>query len=202
MTVTAPTDELDPPPSTLTEAPVRPPRTRRAVPVALALTAARLGNRWGRRRVFRGGIALFTLASIGSALATSAGALIPARAVQGVGGAANGYAPLEAGTRTLPWTAAPMVVAPIAGLLAPRVGIRVLLGTGLALQAIGLILARTHCGRVHAVPRPHARLRAGRRRDGADLRAERDGGACRLGTAVLAAGAIATRWLPRTTGRG
>ena len=119
MTVTAPTDELDPPPSTLTEAPVRPPRTRRVVPVALALTAARLGNRWGRRRVFRGGIALFTLASIGSALATSAGALIPARAVQGVGGAANGYAPLEAGIRTLPWTAAPMVVAPIAGLLAP-----------------------------------------------------------------------------------
>jgi len=50
----------------------------------------------------------------------------------------DGYTPLEAGVRTLPWTAAPMIVAPIAGLLAPRVGVRVLLGTGLTLQALGL----------------------------------------------------------------
>jgi len=49
-----------------------------------------------------------------------------------------GYSPLEAGIRTLPWTAAPMVVAPIAGLLAPRVGIRALLATGLTAQALGL----------------------------------------------------------------
>src|SRR4051795_2920861 len=39
----------------------------------------------------------------------------------------QGYTPLEAGLRTLPWTAAPMVVAPIAGLLAPRTGLRPLL---------------------------------------------------------------------------
>jgi EmrB/QacA subfamily drug resistance transporter len=50
----------------------------------------------------------------------------------------EGYTPLEAGIRTLPWTAAPMVVAPIAGLLAPRVGVRALLSTGLTLQAVGL----------------------------------------------------------------
>ena len=50
----------------------------------------------------------------------------------------DGYTPLQAGVRTLPWTAAPMIVAPIAGLLAPRVGVRVLLGTGLTLQALGL----------------------------------------------------------------
>lgn len=50
----------------------------------------------------------------------------------------QGYTPLQAGVRTLPWTAAPMVVAPIAGLLAPRVGVRALLSTGLALQAAGL----------------------------------------------------------------
>lgn len=50
----------------------------------------------------------------------------------------GGYTPLEAGIRTLPWTAAPMIVAPIAGLLAPRVGVRFLLGTGLTLQAVGL----------------------------------------------------------------
>ncbi|WP_182349242.1 DHA2 family efflux MFS transporter permease subunit [Tomitella gaofuii] len=46
-----------------------------------------------------------------------------------------GYSPLEAGLRTLPWTAAPMVVAPLAGALAPRVGLRPLLTAGLALQA-------------------------------------------------------------------
>jgi len=48
------------------------------------------------------------------------------------------YTPLQAGIRTLPWTAAPMIVAPIAGVLAPRVGVRVLLGSGLTLQALGL----------------------------------------------------------------
>lgn len=36
----------------------------------------------------------------------------------------NGYSPLEAGIRTLPWTALPMVVAPIAGPLAGRIGVR------------------------------------------------------------------------------
>ena len=49
-----------------------------------------------------------------------------------------GYTPLEAGLRTLPWTAAPMVVAPIAGALASRTGLRVLLVTGLTLQAAAL----------------------------------------------------------------
>ena len=49
-----------------------------------------------------------------------------------------GYTPLEAGIRTLPWTAAPMVFAPIAGALAPRIGVRPLLAAGLALQAAGL----------------------------------------------------------------
>lgn len=49
-----------------------------------------------------------------------------------------GYSPLEAGVRTLPWTAAPMLVAPLAGMLAPRVGVRPLLTAGLALQALGL----------------------------------------------------------------
>ncbi|WP_029288912.1 DHA2 family efflux MFS transporter permease subunit [Cellulomonas sp. HZM] len=51
---------------------------------------------------------------------------------------ALGYSPLAAGVRTLPWTAAPMLVAPLAGMLAPRVGVRPLLAGGLALQAVGL----------------------------------------------------------------
>jgi EmrB/QacA subfamily drug resistance transporter len=49
------------------------------------------------------------------------------------------YSPFEAGLRTLPWTAAPMVVAPIAGLLAERVGLRGLLVCGLALQSLSLV---------------------------------------------------------------
>lgn len=49
------------------------------------------------------------------------------------------YSPLEAGLRTLPWTAAPMVVAPIAGLLSPRTGLRSLLLAGLVLQTASLV---------------------------------------------------------------
>jgi MFS family permease len=50
----------------------------------------------------------------------------------------QGYSPLEAGLRTLPWTAMPIVVAPIAGVLSDRVGSRPLLVTGMALMAVGL----------------------------------------------------------------
>ena len=49
------------------------------------------------------------------------------------------YSPLEAGLRTLPWTAAPMVVAPLAGLLSPRTGLRSLLVVGLVLQTASLV---------------------------------------------------------------
>lgn len=51
----------------------------------------------------------------------------------------QGYSPLEAGLRTLPWTAAPMVVAPIAGALVARTGIRSLLLVGLSLQTGSLV---------------------------------------------------------------
>src|SRR5829696_4424684 len=47
----------------------------------------------------------------------------------------QGYSPLEAGLRTLPWTGMPMLVAPIAGMLSDRVGSRPLMATGLFLQA-------------------------------------------------------------------
>jgi EmrB/QacA subfamily drug resistance transporter len=50
----------------------------------------------------------------------------------------QGYSPLESGLRILPWTAMPMIVAPIAGALSDRIGGHKLLGTGLALQAAGL----------------------------------------------------------------
>jgi EmrB/QacA subfamily drug resistance transporter len=53
----------------------------------LLLTGAALGDRFGRRRMLVVGLGIFTLASAAAALAPSAGALIAARAAQGVGGA-------------------------------------------------------------------------------------------------------------------
>jgi EmrB/QacA subfamily drug resistance transporter len=51
---------------------------------------------------------------------------------------AQAYSPLEAGVRTLPWTAMPIFVAPVAGVLSDRIGSRPLMATGLALQATAL----------------------------------------------------------------
>src|SRR4029079_2367272 len=51
----------------------------------LLLTGAALGDRFGRRRMFAIGLAIFTLASAGAALARTAAALIAARELQGVG---------------------------------------------------------------------------------------------------------------------
>jgi MFS family permease len=50
----------------------------------------------------------------------------------------QGYSPLQAGLRVLPWTAMPIFVAPVAGALSDRIGGRPLMATGLALQAAGL----------------------------------------------------------------
>jgi EmrB/QacA subfamily drug resistance transporter len=54
---------------------------------ALLLTGAALGDRFGRKRMFMVGIGLFTVASAAAALAPSSGALIAARATQGLGAA-------------------------------------------------------------------------------------------------------------------
>src|SRR5580700_4636895 len=53
----------------------------------LLLTGAALGDRFGRRRIFLGGMALFTTASAAAALAPNISFLIAARAAQGAGGA-------------------------------------------------------------------------------------------------------------------
>jgi EmrB/QacA subfamily drug resistance transporter len=50
----------------------------------------------------------------------------------------QGYSPLSAGLRTLPWTAMPIFVAPLAGALSDRIGGRPLMAVGLGMQAIGL----------------------------------------------------------------
>ncbi|HEY8467969.1 MAG TPA: DHA2 family efflux MFS transporter permease subunit [Solirubrobacterales bacterium] len=67
---------------------------------------------------------------------------------------AQGYGPLEAGLRTLPWTAMPMFVAPIAGVLGARFGTRPLMAAGLAMQAVAL----AWIGLISAVDTPFAAL--------------------------------------------
>ncbi|BDZ53542.1 MFS transporter [Agromyces marinus] len=50
----------------------------------------------------------------------------------------QGRSALEAGLMTMPWTLAPMFVAPAAGLLAPRVGTRALMVAGLTAQSAAM----------------------------------------------------------------
>src|SRR3984957_10980799 len=53
----------------------------------LLLTGAALGERFGRKRIFIFGLAVFTASSAAAALAPSIGLLIAARAIQGAGAA-------------------------------------------------------------------------------------------------------------------
>ena len=53
----------------------------------LMLTAAALGERYGRRRIFVAGVVLFTISSAAGALAPNVETLVAARALEGIGGA-------------------------------------------------------------------------------------------------------------------
>ncbi len=63
---------------------------------------------------------------------------------------AQHHTPLQTGLRLLPWTGAPMIVAPIAGKLADRYGNRPFMAVGMLLQAVGLgwlaAIANAHSG--------------------------------------------------------
>src|SRR5580765_1294708 len=54
---------------------------------ALMLTGGKLGDLFGRRKIFVIGFVIFTASSLACGLASSAGMLIGARVVQGVGAA-------------------------------------------------------------------------------------------------------------------
>ena len=69
---------------------------------ALLITGGKLGDLFGRRRIFILGIAIFTLSSLACGLAPTAGFLIGARAVQGVGAALMNPASLSIITATFP----------------------------------------------------------------------------------------------------
>jgi len=50
----------------------------------------------------------------------------------------QGYSPIQAGLRTLPWTIMPIFVAPTAGLLSSRTGTRPLIFIGMAMMSVAL----------------------------------------------------------------
>ncbi len=50
----------------------------------------------------------------------------------------QGYSPFGSGLRILPWTLAPMFIAPVAGAMSDRISPRAIIGTGLALQSAAL----------------------------------------------------------------
>src|SRR6185312_4130964 len=92
------------------------------------ITAAALGDRLGRRRVFIAGLALFTLASAACALAPSAPVLIAARTVQGLGGAAVLPLSLTILTAAFPVQRRGMIVGVYGGLAGLAVAIGPLVG--------------------------------------------------------------------------
>ena len=136
---------------------------------AFMLSAGALGDRFGARRAFQWGMAIFALASVGCALAPSAGVLDAARAVQGFGAAVmlpNSLALLNhalahdapARARGIAyWTAAGAIsiaLGPVlGGLLVAGVGWPAIFWVNLPLCAAGLWLVRS----LHETPTGHDR---------------------------------------------
>ncbi len=78
---------------------------------ALLVPSGRLADRWGRKRVFLGGLTAFTVASVLCGLAPSAPALIGARLLQAAGAAALTPASLALVLRATPRERIPVAVA-------------------------------------------------------------------------------------------
>ena len=94
----------------------------------LMLTGGKLADMLGRRRIFVAGLIIFTLASLGCGLASSAGMLIGARVVQGVGSALMNPATLSIITATFPARQRGMAIGIWAGVSAMALAIGPLVG--------------------------------------------------------------------------
>ncbi|MFJ5208417.1 MFS transporter [Streptomyces nigra] len=106
-----------------------------ALLVGFVLYSARARNAMLPMRLFRSrAFAGINAASLLMFLGMFGSIFLLSQYMQGV----LGYSPTEAGLRMLPWTGMPMLVAPIAGILADRIGGRPVVATGLFLQAAGL----------------------------------------------------------------
>ena len=102
----------------------------------LLLLAGRLGDLVGGRRVFLAGVAVFTVASLACALAQSAGMLIAARFVQGIGGALTSAVVLGIIVTTFPEPADRARAIGVYGFVASAGGSIGLLAGGALTQAI------------------------------------------------------------------
>jgi EmrB/QacA subfamily drug resistance transporter len=102
----------------------------------LMLTGGKLADLLGRRRIFIIGLVIFTLASLFCGMATSAGWLIGARVVQGVGSALMNPATLSIITATFPPRQRGMAIGIWAGVAAMALAIGPLVG-GLITEHIG-----------------------------------------------------------------
>ena len=94
----------------------------------LMLTGGKLADMLGRRRIFIAGLVIFTAASLACGLAASAGMLIGARVVQGVGSALMNPATLSIITATFPPRQRGMAIGIWAGVSAMALAIGPLVG--------------------------------------------------------------------------
>lgn len=121
----------------------------------LLLLTGRLGDRFGPKILFLGGLVVFTAASVWCGLSTSIGMLIVARVVQGIGGAMLSpqsmaiitriFPPAQRGTAMGIWGASAgvaMLVGPLAGgLLVDSLGWEWIFFVNVPVGIIGFILA-------------------------------------------------------------
>jgi EmrB/QacA subfamily drug resistance transporter len=94
----------------------------------LILSGGKLADMYGRRRIFIVGLVIFTFASLACGLASSAGILIAARIVQGVGAALMNPATLSIITATFPPRQRGMAIGIWAGVSALALAIGPLVG--------------------------------------------------------------------------